>query len=173
MFCEPYIVLAHNTRITAPYCTGALPGFSQFNVCETGRLLPDRKHVKFTEIQGLWFDSLQPFLPCSWQQHVLLLLTPLQKRWAGLPQECCSIPQQCQTTSPCSQRCCPACFMLLQWKSPVVVMLIRIFRHERGGYARKHQLLEELSSPWLSQRWGLRDSQGTMLQLLVGNVVLP
>lgn len=50
-------------------------------------------------------------------------------------------------------------------KSPVVVMLIRIFRHERGGYARKHQLLGELSSPWLSQRWGLRDSlpQGTML----------
>lgn len=75
-------------------------------------------------IRGLWFDSLQPFLPCSWQQYVLLSLcttgkyfTPLQQIWAGLTLR--YSPQSLgggKTTHPCSQRCCPAWFTLLQWK---------------------------------------------------------
>lgn len=75
-------------------------------------------------IWGLWFDSLQPFLPCSWQQYVLLSLcttgkyfTPLQQIWAGLTLR--YSPQSLgggKTTHPCSQRCCPAWFTLLQWK---------------------------------------------------------
>lgn len=116
MFCEPYIVLARNTRITAPYSIGALPGFSQFNVCETGRLLPDRKHVRCTEIQELWFDSLQPFLPCSWQQYVLLYSYLARKCGLGWHKNSPQSLSGVKTTYPCSQRFWPAWFMLLQWK---------------------------------------------------------
>lgn len=182
MFCEAYVVLSCTRKIglTDLYCIGVLPGFHQFSVCETWRLLPDRKHIRCTDTWGLWFDSLQSFCHAYCTSVCYLL---------------CNTYTFATNTEQADTEGCST-IPLWQWnhifffpkvlprvvhaaavetaKFPVVVMLIIILSHGRSGQARKQQLLEDISFTLIiSEACRLWASlKAVMLLLLVGNYAL-